>query len=74
MPWHPPSVLEYWDKLPAATDARLRASYQSILEDLVRSVARGGQHYLVVSVGPEGDVARGLHRSTAVQEHVNEEL
>ena len=39
---------------------------------IVRPLNEG--YYLVVSVAPEGDVARGLHRSAAVQERLDEEL
>jgi predicted regulator of Ras-like GTPase activity (Roadblock/LC7/MglB family) len=39
---------------------------------IVRPLKDG--YYLVVSVAPEGDVARGLHRSAAVQERLNEQL
>jgi hypothetical protein len=34
---------------------------------------RGG-YYLMVSVAPDGDVARGLQRSASVQERLNEAL
>lgn len=39
---------------------------------IVRPLKDG--YYLVVSVAVEGDVARGLHRSAAVQERLNEQL
>jgi predicted regulator of Ras-like GTPase activity (Roadblock/LC7/MglB family) len=39
---------------------------------IVRPLTDG--YYLVVSVGPEGDVARGLHHSADVQERLNEAL
>jgi predicted regulator of Ras-like GTPase activity (Roadblock/LC7/MglB family) len=39
---------------------------------IVRPLKDG--YYLVVSVGPDGDVARGLHRSADVQERLNEAL
>ena len=39
---------------------------------IVRPLKDG--YFLVVSVGPEGDVAGGLHRSAAVQERLNAEL
>jgi len=39
---------------------------------IVRPLKDG--YYLVVSVAPDGDVARGLHRSACVQERLNEVL
>jgi predicted regulator of Ras-like GTPase activity (Roadblock/LC7/MglB family) len=39
---------------------------------IVRPLRDG--YYLVVSLAPEGDVARGLHRSADVQERLNEAL
>ena len=39
---------------------------------IVRPLKDG--YYLVVSVAPEGDVARGLDRSASVQERLNAEL
>ena len=39
---------------------------------IVRPLKDG--YYLVASVGPEGDVARGLHRSADVQARLNAEL
>ena len=39
---------------------------------IVRPLKDG--YYLMVSVGPDGDVARGLHRSAVVQERLNEQL
>jgi predicted regulator of Ras-like GTPase activity (Roadblock/LC7/MglB family) len=39
---------------------------------IVRPLKDG--YYLVVSVAPDGDVARGLHRSASVQERLNEQL
>jgi predicted regulator of Ras-like GTPase activity (Roadblock/LC7/MglB family) len=39
---------------------------------IVRPLKDG--YYLVVSVAPEGDVARALHGSADVQERLNEEL
>jgi predicted regulator of Ras-like GTPase activity (Roadblock/LC7/MglB family) len=39
---------------------------------IVRPLKDG--YYLVVNVAPQGDVARGLYRSEAVQERLNAEL
>ena len=39
---------------------------------IVRPLKDG--YYLVVSVAPDGDVARGLHRSADVQQRLNEQL
>ena len=39
---------------------------------IVRPLKDG--YFLVVSLPPEGDVARGVHRSAVVQERLNEEL